>query len=72
LISKKDIDCALDFHFTNFPHLVIINRIIERANITKVICVPLFSISFENDLIIAYERKIGEQNSVIVWQKVQF
>ena len=44
LISKKDIDSALDFHFTNFPHLVIINRIIERADITKVICVPLFSI----------------------------
>ena len=29
-------------------------------------------ISFENDLLLAYERKIGEQNSVIVWQKVQF
>jgi hypothetical protein len=44
LISKKDIDRALDFNFTNFPHLVIINRIIERVSTTKIICVPLFSI----------------------------
>ena len=29
-------------------------------------------ISFENDLIIAYERKIGEQNSIITWKKVEF
>ncbi|WP_435355859.1 sialidase family protein [Emticicia sp. SJ17W-69] len=29
-------------------------------------------ISFENDLILAYERKIGEQNTVITWKKVKF
>ena len=44
LILEKDIESAFDFHFTNYPHLVIINRIIERIKSVKVICLPLLSI----------------------------
>ena len=44
LILEKDIESAVGLHFTNFPHLVIINRIIERIESIKVICLPLLSI----------------------------
>jgi hypothetical protein len=44
LILEKDIESALDLHFTNFPHLVIINRVIERNKSVKIICLPLLSI----------------------------
>lgn len=44
LITKDDIDAAIKFEFTYFPHLLIINRIIERNELIKVLCTPLLSI----------------------------
>lgn len=40
----EDINSALKFSFTCFPHLVLINRVIERKPNLRVACTPLLSI----------------------------
>lgn len=39
-----DINSALNFSFTCFPHLVLINRVIERQSNLRVTCIPLLDI----------------------------
>jgi len=44
LIEPKDIERGLDFTFTRYPHLVILNRIIERKSKLEIYAVPLLAL----------------------------
>jgi len=41
LFTMHDINAAIDFHLSHFPHLVIFNRIIHREKNLKLIFVPI-------------------------------
>lgn len=44
LIEQEDIECGIDFTFTRYPHLVILNRIIEREETLEICAIPLLSL----------------------------
>jgi hypothetical protein len=44
LFNMHDINAAIDFHLSHFPHLVIFNKIIQREKNLKLIFVPLLSL----------------------------
>lgn len=68
-----DAYCALQYEFTQFPHLVLINRVIERSNRLKINLIPLEALCQVNERVYKFSKvtrnSMGIRDSTIFFGK---
>jgi hypothetical protein len=68
-----DAYCALQYEFTQFPHLVLINRVIERNNKIKINLIPLEALCRVNERVYKFSKvtrnNMGIRDSTIFFGK---
>lgn len=71
--SEAEAYNALKYEFTSFPHLIVINNLIERSEKTNVVLIPLDLICKLNERVFTYPKvyrsTMGARDSVVFFGK---